>query len=150
LNLFVKALILMSKLTKPVVTLYIPSDLGYEKIPIAAVAIMAHKMGFDPERVENLKTATGEAVTNAIEHGNLEKPGTEVIVKFISQPQKLTIFVIDQGLSAIPHISTERGERPDDRGWGFEWIREFMDEATTTASPGRNEIKMVAYLTRKT
>ena len=136
----------MSNLTKRAVKIYIPSELGYEKIPMAAVAIVAQKMGFAPERIENLKTATAEAVTNAIEHGNLKQIEAEVIIRFRVEPKALSIFVVDQGLAPIPKISMERGERKDDRGWGFGFIREFMDEATTIAETGRNEMKMVAYL----
>ena len=139
----------MSHLTKRVVKIQIPSELGYEKISLAAVTLLADKMGFTSDQVENLKTSTTEAVTNAIEHGNLEKAGTEVVVKFIIEPEQLTIIVLDEGLSPIPHILTERGDREDDhRGWGFEFIREFMDEASTVALPGQNEMKMIAYLSK--
>ena len=138
----------MRNLTKRVVKIKIPSELGYEKIPMAAVAIVAHKMGFGPEQVENLKTATGEAVTNAIEHGNQKETGTKATITFIETADSLSITVTDEGLKPIPHISTERGERKDDRGWGLPFIKRLMDEVTTAAVPGRNEIKMVAYLNR--
>jgi serine/threonine-protein kinase RsbW len=115
---------------------------------MAALAIVAQTMGFSPDQVENLKTATGEAVTNAIEHGNQNTAGTKATIKFIVQADRLLIIVTDEGLKPIPHISTERGERKDDRGWGMPFIRKFMDEVTTVAKAGQNEITMVAYLSR--
>jgi serine/threonine-protein kinase RsbW len=53
-----------------VIEIYIPSELGYEKIPMAAATTVAQRMGFSEDRIADLKTAISEAVTNAIEHGN--------------------------------------------------------------------------------
>ena len=124
----------------------IPSQLGYEKIPMSAVMIVAQKMGFAPERVERLKTAISEAVTNAIEHGNKLNLEARVRIVLIIQPYALVMSVLDEGKQPIPEIPPGRQERPDWRGWGLEWIKEFTDEVSVEAAPGRNEIKMIAYL----
>ena len=136
----------MSTLPKQVVEISIRSELGYEKIPMAALVILAHMMDFEADRIENLKMAVGEAVTNAIEHGNQEDSDTQVHVTFTRHATHLAILVVDQGLKSIPDIQTERGDRIDNRGWGFPFIKKFMDEATTLAKSGRNEMRMVAYL----
>jgi len=128
----------------------IPSDQDFEKVPRAAVEIIAGKMGFAPERIENLKTAIGEAVGNAIEHGNKKNPDARVLVEFIVQSDALIMRVIDQGLEPIPDIAIERIFRIDNRGWGLQWIKDFTDKAATQAKPGQNEITMIAYLNKET
>jgi serine/threonine-protein kinase RsbW len=136
----------MSSLTNKTLKIDIPSELGFEKIPIAAVAFVAQQMGFSPERIEKLKTAIGEAVTNAIEHGNQFNFEARVLIVLTVQPRFLTMDVIDQGRQPIPDIPVMRSERDDWRGWGLDWIQEFMDEVMVKAKPGRNEIRMIAYL----
>jgi serine/threonine-protein kinase RsbW len=131
---------------KRVVQIYIPSELGYEKIPISAVATVAQKMGFRPERIENLKMATGEAVTNAIEHGNQLNENAEVYISLTIETHELVVIVVDQGQKPIPTMPTERKHREDNRGWGMLLIRDLVDEVTVTAIPECNEVKMVAYL----
>ena len=128
----------------------IPSDLDFEKIPRAAVEVIARKMGFTPERIEDLKTAIGEAVGNAIEHGNQKDVDTRVLVEFVVQPGTLIMRVTDQGLRPIPDIAVERIFPDDNRGWGLQWIKDFTDEAATQAKPGQNEITMIAHLNRET
>ena len=56
----------MEKVTK----LQLPNTLGSEKIAMEKVTSVAKSMGFENERIEDLKTATAEACTNAMEHGN--------------------------------------------------------------------------------
>lgn len=132
--------------TTSVVKLNIPNELGFEKIPIVVVALAAQAMGFSPERIENLKMALGEAVTNAIEHGNQLDAAARVLVVLTMADKSLTLDVIDQGQQPIPDIPTERQKRTDYRGWGMELIKRLTDEVTVEAAPGRNEIRMVAYL----
>jgi serine/threonine-protein kinase RsbW len=141
---------LKSSTTQKTFNIDIPSNLDFEKIPRAAVEVIAGKMGFVPERIENLKTAIGEAVGNAIEHGNKKNPNARVLVEFIGQPDALIMRVIDQGLEPIPDIAVERIFRDDHRGWGLQWIKDFVDEAATQAKPGQNEITMIAYLNKET
>lgn len=141
---------LKSSAVKKTFNIDIPSDQDFEKVPRAAVEIIAGKMGFDPARIENLKTAIGEAVGNAIEHGNKKDPDSRVLVEFIVQSDTLSMRVIDQGLEPIPDIAVERIFRDDHRGWGLQWIKDFVDEAETQAKPGQNEITMIAYLNKET
>lgn len=128
----------------------IPSDPDFEKIPRAAVEVIARKMGFIPERIEELKTAIGEAVGNAIEHGNQKNADARVLVELIVESEALVMRVIDRGLRPIPDIAVERIFPDDNRGWGLQWIKDFTDEAATQAKPGQNEITMIAYLNRET
>ena len=49
-----------------VVELHLPSRLGYEKVAMDAAASLARRMGFSADRVDALRTALAEAITNAI------------------------------------------------------------------------------------
>jgi serine/threonine-protein kinase RsbW len=143
----------MAKEKDKVVEIYIPSELGYERIPMAAAATVAQRMGFSPDRVEDLKTAISEAVTNAIEHGNQSNEGIKVLVELTVQDRSLTLNVVDQGKKPIPEIADvdEAFEnRPGyPRGLGMFLIRRLVDEMVVSAKPGRNEVRMVIHLEPK-
>lgn len=130
---------------KKMVRLSIPSELGYEKLAILAVATVAEKGGFSPAQIDCLKTAVAEAVTNAIEHGNLRQTELKVLIDLTLQKTVLVLEVVDQGCQPIPQIPAERAEREDYRGWGLYLIKNLVDEVEVTASPRSNGIRMVAY-----
>lgn len=144
----------MAKEKDKVVEIYIPSELGYEKIPMAAAATVAQRMGFSQDRIEDLKTAISEAVTNAIEHGNQSNASVKVMVELMVQDKSLTLNVVDQGKKPIPAEMVDVGEafesRPGyPRGMGIFLIRRLVDEMVVSAKPGRNEVRMVIHLEPK-
>lgn len=124
----------------------LPSELGYEKFAMLAVASIASQIGFSARQIDCLKTAIAEAVTNAIEHGNQLNAELSVLIGFAVQERALVLNVIDQGYRPIPQIPAVRQEREDHRGWGLYLIKNMVDEVEVIAEPGRNEIRMVAYL----
>lgn len=124
----------------------LPSELGYEKFAMLAVASVARQLGFSAARIDCLKTAIAEAVTNAIEHGNQLNAELSVLIGLAVQENALVLNVVDQGHRPIPQIPAVRQEREDHRGWGLFLIKNLVDEVEVTAAPGRNEIRMVAYL----
>ena len=103
-------------------------------------------MGFSPDRIEDLKTAVGEAVVNAIEHGNQLNVEVKVLVLLTVQERSLALNVVDQGRQPIPSTLPDRNSRLDNRGWGMFLIRSLMDEVEIVTQPGRNEVRMVIYL----
>lgn len=137
-----------------VIELRLPSRLGYEKVAMDTAASLARRMGFISERVEALRTAVAEAVTNAIEHGNAKDLDTKVSVVLTLRHDELVIDVSDQGLKTLDTdkiINTPRIEdalaRADKGGWGIWLIRELMDEVEFSTGPtGGNQIRMVIHL----
>ncbi len=136
----------MVDLAQTTVEIHIPSQLGYEKIAIASVSAVAHKMGFSKDRVDDLKTAVGEAVANAIEHGNQLNVEIKVLVILTIQEKSLALNVVDQGHKPIPSVPPNREDRDDNRGWGMFLIQSLVDEVEVVAEPGRNEMRMVIHL----
>lgn len=108
--------------------------LGYEKIARDAVASFALRCGFDSARVDDLKTALGEACINAIEHGNQRHPDLHVVVCCVYTAQQLTVEICDHG------VKPYAGERPPAdiaskvcgqtacRGMGLLLISQLVDE----------------------
>lgn len=129
-----------------------PSELGYEKVAREAVAAFARRLGCDRERVEDLKTALGEACINAIEHGNGHVPGLRVDVSCVGCDDRLEVQVHDRGLKRYQAGGTVagidlkmRGLAPL-RGMGLMMIAQLVDEAGFTESAdGGNHFRLVLY-----
>ena len=145
-----------SEQSERVIELRLPSRLGYEKVAMDAASSLARRMGFDGDRVEALRTAVSEAVTNAIEHGNEHDAAMKVMVMLTVRPDGLVISVADQGRKPLDQdktVATPRIEesfnKEDKGGWGIWLIRELMDEVEfTTAPTGGNQVRMVIHLER--
>jgi serine/threonine-protein kinase RsbW len=131
---------------KRTVELCIPSELGYEKLAISMIALLAQEMGFSAERIDDLKTAVGEAVSNAIEHGNQLNRQLSVQVIALVDEDSLTLKVIDQKYQSLPELTLTRQERADHRGWGMFLIQRLVDEVTAIVTPSQNILQMVIYL----
>ena len=139
-----------------VIELRLPSKLGYEKVAMDTASSLARRMGFLPDRVEALRTAIAEAVTNAIEHGNAHDSEMRVLVMLTAREDELVVRVADQGRKQLDQgsiVPTPRIEdalnRQDKGGWGIWLIRELMDEVEfTTAPSGGNQVRMVIHLER--
>ncbi|MEM8530236.1 MAG: ATP-binding protein [Chloroflexota bacterium] len=137
-----------------VIELRLPSRLGYEKVAIDTASSLARRMGFADERIDALRTAVGEAVTNAIEHGNDKDSATKVNVILMFRPDELVVSVADQGRKYLKKDKTvtapciqEALQKEDKGGWGIWLIRSLMDEVEfSTAPSGGNQIRMVIHL----
>lgn len=139
-----------------VIELRLPSRLGYEKVAMDTAASLAKRVGFTTDRVDALRTAVAEAVTNAIEHGNAQDLDTKVSVVLTLRHDELVIDVGDQGRKQLESDKTkttprieEAITRADKGGWGIWLIRELMDEVEFSTGPGGgNQIRMVIHLER--
>ncbi len=123
------------------IELSFPSEFGFEKVAREAVAAFARRVGFEQERIEDLKTALGEACINAIEHGNKLAPGLRVGVNCVCDEDLLTIEVCDhgvqpyQGCDDAPTIDTKLLGLAPLRGMGLLMITQLVDEASYTRRP---------------
>jgi serine/threonine-protein kinase RsbW len=137
-----------------VIELRLPSRLGYERIAMDAAASLARRMGFPADRIDALRTALAEAVTNAIEHGNQYDDAMKVLVMLTVRQDELVVSVADQGRkpldqAIVQHVPSieESLSKPDKGGWGIWLIRELVDEVEFTTDPGgNNHVRMVIHL----
>ncbi|MBP8252535.1 MAG: ATP-binding protein [Herpetosiphon sp.] len=139
-----------------IIELHLPSRLGYEKVAMDTATAMAKRMGFSQDRVDSLRTAVSEAVTNAIEHGNQHDATMRVVVVFTGSEDGLIVDVADQGRKILDHDKTKQTpdihqvlNKEDKGGWGIWLIRELMDEVQFSVAPtGGNKLRMVIHLDR--
>jgi serine/threonine-protein kinase RsbW len=146
----------MSPSGNRVVELKIPSELGYEKIAREAVATVAHRLNFSPDKIEDLKTAISEACTNAIRYGGGADARMKVVVVLTADDKKLDILIKDPGASGtppgdidIPDIGGMIEGTHRLGGMGLYIIRELVDEAgfveSTDDEYDGNQFRMVIY-----
>lgn len=131
------------------IEIHIPSEYGYEKVAMASAVATAKRMGFSPDRIEDLRTAVSEACLNAIEHGNKQDISTRVMVVMTVQPESLEVHVTDQGRQPLPDDFPKPGEKPGARHRGIFIIQNLMDEVEFASAPaGGNQVRMVIHLNK--
>ncbi len=129
------------------ITLRLPSELGYEKIAMASAVTIACRMGFAPDRIDDIKTAVAEACINAIEHGNEMQVAIPIIIELNEENGTLEIKVSDVGRKIIPSPLPHPGDDPRHRGWGMYLIQNLVDEFDFGLTPqGGNFIRMRLHL----
>ncbi len=111
----------------------------------ARAELFAGSMGFSPDRVEDIKTAVGEASLNAIEHAAPHDPSDTVLVRFEFERGELAVAVSSKGAPFVPSegkpdIKTKIEGRDRPRGWGLFLIRSLADKFEITSE---NEITIV-------
>jgi len=135
------------------IELSFPSELGYEAIARDTVAAFARHTGFDQSRIEDLKTALGEACINAIEHGNMLRPDLFVRIRCRSGDARLLVEVCDAGLQPFTEqefeplsIEQKIAGLGSLRGMGLMLITQLADETSCeTDAEGGNCFRLIWY-----
>jgi serine phosphatase RsbU (regulator of sigma subunit)/anti-sigma regulatory factor (Ser/Thr protein kinase) len=127
----------------------VASEEGNERIAIAKVADAIDALGLDTSRLERLKTAVGETVMNAIEHGNDNRAELDVEVVVSASDRTVRVRVTDQGgAKVIPDVETPdieakiAGEQTP-RGWGLFLIEQMVDEVRSESDDGAHTVELV-------
>jgi anti-sigma regulatory factor (Ser/Thr protein kinase) len=106
-------------------------------------------LGLDAARMEKLKTAVGETVMNAIEHGNENDPEVDVAVKVAASRQRVTVRVADKGgdkdipEAATPDLEAKLAGEQTPRGWGLFLVGQMVDEVNTARENGHHIVELV-------
>ncbi len=128
----------------------IPPVEGVEDAPIAAVAALAHKMGFSENRVQDIIQALTEACVNSILYTTPSEVDIEVMVAM--SENSLMIEVRDQGpgfnpdnvkppnFEEIAEMGTKNG------GFGLHMIKGLVDKVEIESSENGTIVRMYAYL----
>jgi serine/threonine-protein kinase RsbW len=114
----------------------LPSEIGWEEVAADVVGKVAKFAGFPPDRVDDLRTAVGEAVANAIEHGNGCDPARRVHLVLVLTAGDLQLDVRDE--SNVPFQPAEGSGGPGSpgqraagsaphRGWGIFLMHRLVD-----------------------
>jgi serine/threonine-protein kinase RsbW len=110
-----------------------PEYVGVTRLTLSGIASRA---GFSYDAIEDLKIATSEAMTNAVQHAYKEETG-EVIVGFALYDNRLEVMVADNGESfnfqktreeVGPYNAESSVEFLREGGLGLYLIESLMDE----------------------
>lgn len=127
----------------------LPSVEGSERVAIDKVSEAVGPLGLDGSRLEKLKTAVGETVMNAIEHGNENNPELDVSVKVAVTPQRVMVRVVDDGGdkeipdAVAPDLEAKIAGDQTPRGWGLFLVEQMVDEVSTARENGHHIVELV-------
>ncbi len=101
---------------------------------------------YNQEDLFALRLSLEEALTNAIRHGNREKPDKKILVRHCITPQRIDIYIADQGEgfnpSAVPDPTADENlSLPSGRG--IMLMRAYMNVLEYNSRG--NEVHMVKY-----
>jgi serine/threonine-protein kinase RsbW len=131
----------------------LPMSEDTELIAAHTVEQIARRMEFNPEAINQIKTALVEACINAAEHSlSTER---KIYNRFRVEDDKLVITVSSRGLSAPPSLSVNGTSHADKnggedakgrRGWGLKLIRTLMDDVEFERVDDGTRLRMTKYL----
>ena len=134
------------------VEIVLDNKLGYERVAMACAASFAKMMGFSEERIEDLKTMVGEAFSNAMQHGNKDRPDAKVAMSMKLNDGALYIAVADSGggikdLPPKPDIDRIIEKLDPPTGFGTFLIKQLADEVEfNEMTDGGHMVKMAIRL----
>lgn len=131
----------------------LPMSEDTELIAAHTVEQIARRMEFQPEAINQIKTALVEACINAAEHSlSTER---KIYNRFRVEGDKLVITVSSRGLS-VPVTLPENGTADKNgtggegtkgrRGWGLKLIRTLMDDVEFERVDDGTRLRMTKYL----
>ncbi len=127
----------------------IASAPGNERAVIAQVSEALVPVGLASARLERLKTATGEATMNAMEHGNRYDPALDVRIVVEASESQVMVRISDNGESGEyanadpPDIDAKLEGLQSPRGWGLFLIQEMVDSLRHASEDGHHVIELV-------
>lgn len=127
----------------------IPPVEGIEDIPIAAIEVLASKMGFSPDRAQDIVQALTEACVNAIMYTNND---ADVDIVVYATHDSLMVEVRDKGKGFDPtsvpspdfDLMQEVGGGAG--GFGLHMIKSLVDKLEIDSGPTGTVIRMSKYL----
>jgi serine/threonine-protein kinase RsbW len=135
----------------------IPMGDDTELIAAHTVEQIARRIDFQPEAINQIKTALVEACINAAEHSL--SPDRKIYQRFRVESDRLVVTVSSRGV-VPPGLSAQNGERgtshdnghnaheaaSERRGWGLKLIRSLMDEVEFERVDDGTRLRMTKYL----
>ncbi len=127
----------------------VPPVEGIEDVPIAAVEVLATKMGFSPDSVQDIVQALTEALVNAVLYSTSD---LDVEVVFLAAHTSLIVEVHDRGsgfdadsvpspdFDLISEIGVKNG------GFGIHMIKALVDKLEIESSDQGTTVRMSKFL----
>jgi len=127
----------------------IPPIEGIEDIPIAAIEVLAGKMGFSPDKTQDIVQALTEACVNAIMYANND---ADVEIVVYATHNALVLEVRDKGSGfnpadiKAPDFELMQQVGGGGGGFGLHMIKALVDKLEIDSSPAGTTIRMSKYL----
>lgn len=127
----------------------LPAFVGVARSVVAAVA--AALDGIDEDRLEDLRVAVSEAVTNAVEAHRRDAVEDRVTVACRSDGSELHVMIEDSG-SGFDVAEVPAAPGPDspptasERGWGIQLIQALVDDVTFEQTGSGTIVDLVVRL----
>ena len=118
------------------------ADVGHLAPSRAALRSWLSQAGVEPDQIQDVLIATGEAVANAIEHGHRDRPEGIVSLRATAVVDRLHVTVIDTGVWKTP-----RQVPSEHRGRGISLMRGLMEDFTIHSSDAGTTVHMYARIT---
>ncbi|MDT5178366.1 MAG: hypothetical protein QOJ95_2564, partial [Mycobacterium sp.] len=97
--------------------------------------------GVDADQIQDVLIATGEAVSNSIEHGHRDRPEGIVSLRATADVDRLRVTVADTGVWKRPRTVADLS-----RGRGITLMRELMDDFTIHSDDVGTTVYMYARI----
>jgi serine/threonine-protein kinase RsbW len=99
-----------------------------KNVPLArnAIARFAGLCGFSPDEVADIRLAAGEALSNAVEHGQASR-SSGFSVRCTFEDDQITIEIRDNGSGFAIDIHEDDALEHRERGFGIFLMRRLMD-----------------------
>jgi serine phosphatase RsbU (regulator of sigma subunit)/anti-sigma regulatory factor (Ser/Thr protein kinase) len=130
----------------------VPSEIGQERVPVERVARAVAPLHLSEPRMERLKTAVGETVMNAAEHGNKGWPEVPVAIRVTASESDLEVAITDRGgdqpipESVHPDLDAKLAGEQAPRGWGLFLIRNMVDDLRITTDAQHHTVHLIMHL----
>lgn len=127
------------------ISISIPTKSEYVSIARLTASVLANKIGFDIEEIEDIKVAVGEACNNAVIHG---KNSDTYKINFIVSENSFQVEVIDSGKGfKMDEYKEPDLENPKENGLGLFIMKSLMDDVEIKSSNGDGTyIKLIKNL----
>ena len=123
----------------------VPMGEDNELVAANTVEQIARRLNFQPEAINQIKTAIVEACINAAEHSF--SPDRKIYQRFRVESDKLTITIASRGVTPanISEAAADETTR-ERRGWGLKLIRTLMDEVEFEQVDEGTSLRMTKYV----
>jgi anti-sigma regulatory factor (Ser/Thr protein kinase) len=118
---------------------------------VEQVAAAVQDLALPAARLDRLKSAVGEAVANAIEHGNRSRPELPVRLTVLVSATALCVRVTDQGggrpipAPGVPDLDAKLAGEQTPRGWGLFLIKNLVDDVHVRSTQTQHTIDLILY-----
>ncbi len=127
---------------------------GNERQAMDKMAEAVQSLELSADRVANLKTAVGEVVMNAMEHGNQYQADSMVEMQVLASTEAVVVRVRDRGkgelhpvtVPDLPNLEAKLAGLETPRGWGLFLIKNLVDEVREINEEHSHLVEVVMYL----